>query len=191
MMFAAKLACQALRNSWIVNRHLPHAIFFRERNGIGPHSLLSRHGSDDARRIQSGAQKGAYRDVAHHLTVNSSAEPFANLIRKVGLRPLEAMFRGRKFKVPILFDFEFAALPHCIVSGRKLENSVKHRKGIWHPEKCQVLIERFHVHARFDSRDLKQSFYLRSESELSAAPGIIKRLNAKMIASYINLPRTP
>ena len=100
MVLAAQLSREALRNSWIVNRRLAHAIFFGKRNRVGPHRLLLRHGRHHgrnyARRIQPRTQKGADRNIAHHLSLDRCAEPRSDLVRQIVFCSFEAMLRRRE-----------------------------------------------------------------------------------------------
>src|SRR5258708_4263020 len=70
--------------------------FRGKSNRVGPQRLLSRHRSNDTRRIQPRTQKSADRNIAHHLLLDRCAEPCPDLVRQIILCSFEAVLRRRE-----------------------------------------------------------------------------------------------
>jgi len=172
------VCARGARDAGIVNRRLADAIFFGKRNRISTHRLFARHGGHNTRRIQTRTQE---RAIGTSLTICCSTDAQNRsriFIRQIRFGSLEGMIRRRKRQIPILFDSELAVLPKRIVPRWQLEDSLKHRERIGHPEEGQVFVERFRS-CSLQYPALRAALYLGSKCQFPAAIAVIKRLDPK------------
>ena len=80
-------------------------------------------------------------------------------------------------------SLQFAIAENRVVTRGQLENSAKHRLGIGHPKKRQVLMERLRIEFCFDPRHLQQRLDLGGKGERFALVTIVERLHSEVIAS--------
>ena len=135
VMLATESASHALRDSRVVHGSFAHTTFFWKRNCISAHGMFFCHGSNDACRIQPGAQKRSDRNIAHHLPLDRGAEALAYFACQIFFFSLETVTRRGKLQIPILLNFKLATFPSGVMTGGKLVNSLEHGQRVGHPKK--------------------------------------------------------